>query len=242
MQFDVRRFPVVTSTMDVARDLAEQGAPEGLVVVADEQTAGRGRVGRAWYSPPGQSLYLSLLLRPALHPRRISWLTMIGALTILDCISQFSIPNSQLSIKWFNDVLLNGRKLAGVLVEASFVADRLDYAILGIGLNVNTRFADAPEEVRRRATSLREAFGREFDRDVALDRLLAAFGARYGRLPASPLADYIGHLETLGRPVRLCAGDEIIEGTAVRVEEDGALVVMTAAGERVVTFGEVVSG
>jgi len=227
--------------MDVGRELAERGAPEGLAVVADEQTAGRGRAGRAWYSPPGQSLYLSLLLRPALHPRQISWLTMIGALAVVDGLSQLTALDARLSIKWFNDVLLNGRKLAGVLVEAAFVADRLDYAILGIGLNVNTCFADAPEEVRRRATSLREAFGREFDRDAVLAQLLAAFGARYSRLPASPLADYLGCLETPGRPVRLRAGDEIIEGVAVRIQEDGALVVMTAAGERVATFGEVVS-
>jgi BirA family biotin operon repressor/biotin-[acetyl-CoA-carboxylase] ligase len=242
VQFDLRRFPVVTSTMDVGRELAEQGAPEGLVVVADEQRAGRGRAGRAWYSPPGQSLYLSLLLRPALGARQIGWLTMIGALAVLDGLAHLSSLDARLSLKWFNDVLLNGRKLAGVLVEASFVADRLDYAILGIGLNVNTCFADAPEEVRQRATSLRQAFGREFDRDDVLARLLAAFGARYQRLPASPLADYIGHLETLGRPVRLCAGHEIIEGAAVRVQEDGALVVMTAAGERVAAFGEVISG
>lgn len=225
--------------MDVCRAGAEQGAAEGFVVVADEQTAGRGRAGREWYSPPAQSLYLSVLLRPALLPRQISWLTMIGGLAVVDALSQFATPGSPLSLKWFNDVLLNGRKVAGVLVESSLTGERLDYAVLGIGLNVNTRFDDAPEDIRRRAISLRQAFGREFDRAEVLDRLLAALAARYGHLPTSPVADYARHLETLGRTVRLNLGHEVIEGDALRVEADGALVVRTAGGERVVRFGDV---
>lgn len=239
MRFDVRHFSTVTSTMDVCRAGAEQGAAEGFVVVADEQTAGRGRAGRKWYSPPAQSLYLSVLLRSALLPRQISWLTMIGALAVVDALSQFATPGSLLSLKWFNDVLLNGRKVAGVLVESSLTGERLDYAVLGIGLNVNTRFDDAPEDIRRRAISLRQAFGREFDRAEVLDRLLAALAARYDRLPASPVADYARHLETLGRTVRLNLGHEVIEGDALRVEADGGLVVRTAGGERVVHFGDV---
>jgi BirA family biotin operon repressor/biotin-[acetyl-CoA-carboxylase] ligase len=253
MRFDVRRFPSVTSTMDVCRTFAERGACEGLVVLADEQTAGRGRAGRAWYSPPGQSLYLSILLRPNLHPRQIGWLTMLGALAVCeisretsstqeaDSHSRFSILDSGFKLKWPNDVLLNGKKVAGVLVESSFIGDRLDYVVLGIGLNVNTRFDDAPEEVKLRATSLREALGHEVDREAVLDRLLAAFGARYAMLPASPLADYARRLDTLGKRVRLRAGSEIVEGEALRVEDDGALVVMTYGGERIVTFGDVVS-
>ncbi len=241
MRFDVHRFPTVTSTMDVCHALAEQGAGEGLVVVADEQTAGRGRAGRAWYSPPGQSLYLSVLLRPGLRPRQIGWLTMIGALAVLDALSQFSVLRAWLSIKWPNDVLLRGRKVAGVLVETSLIGERLDYAVLGIGLNVGTRFDSAPDDVKQRATSLHEALGTAPDRDALLDQLLSAFGERYGRLPESPLADYARWLETLGRRVRLRAGDEVIEGEAIRLQEDGALVVTTDAGERVATFGDVVS-
>lgn len=240
MRFDIRRFPSVTSTMDVCRAYAEQGAGEGLAILADAQTAGRGRAGRVWYSPLGQSLYLSILLRPNLPPRRIGWLTMLGALAVADAISQFSILNSQLRLKWPNDVLLNGRKVAGVLVESSLTGDRLDYAVLGIGLNVNTGFDDAPEEVQLRATSLREALGHEVDREAVLERLLAAFDARYAMLPASPLADYARRLDTLGRRVRLQVGAESVEGDALRVEEDGALVVMTHQGERIVAFGDVV--
>lgn len=240
MQFDVRRFDTVTSTMDVCRALAEEGATEGPAVVANEQTAGRGRVGRTWFSPPGQSLYVSLLLRPSLQPRQVSWLTMIGALAVGDAISQLSIFNPHFSIKWFNDVLLNGKKLAGVLVESALTGDRLDYAVLGIGLNVNTRFDDAPDEVRQRATSLREALGVDIDRDVVLTQLLSAFAARWATLPTSPVTDYVRHLDTLGKHVQLNLGGEVVEGRAARVEADGALVVATVAGERAVRFGDMV--
>jgi BirA family biotin operon repressor/biotin-[acetyl-CoA-carboxylase] ligase len=257
MHFDVRHFGAVTSTMDVCRALAEQGAAEGVIIVADEQTAGRGRVGRAWFSPPGQSLYVSILLRPQLVPRQISWLTMIGALAVVDVVhgsegagerrsaEDHPSPSAPAkrplcSIKWFNDVLLNGKKLAGVLVETALTGDQLDYAILGIGLNVNTRFDDAPDEVRQRATSLREALGKEVDRETVLRALLDAFSARYAAMPASPVADYARYLDTLGKRVQLSVGDEIIEGQALRVEDDGALVVETDAGERVVCFGQMV--
>jgi BirA family biotin operon repressor/biotin-[acetyl-CoA-carboxylase] ligase len=250
MQFDVRRFESVTSTMDVCRALAEQGAAEGVVIVADKQTAGRGRAGRAWFSPPGQSLYVSILLRPQLAPRQISWLTMIGALAVLEMgngksgmenDSPLPIPHFPFAIKWFNDVLLNGKKLAGVLAETALTSDQLDYAILGIGLNVNTRFDDAPEEVRQQATSLRQSFGVEVDREAVLRALLDAFAVRYDALPVSPVADYSRHLDTLGKRVRLSVGDEIIEGQALRVEDDGALVVETDAGEHRVRFGDVLT-
>lgn len=244
MHFDLIRHPVVTSTMDVCRQLAERDAPEGTVVIAGEQTAGRGRAGRVWFSPPGQSLFVSILLRPQLAPCQIGWLTMIGALAVYEMVNEElsdekAQSSSQLTIKWFNDVLLDGRKLAGVLVETSLTGDWLDYAVLGIGLNVNTRFDDAPEEIRRRATSLREAFRREFDREAVLQSLLRMFSIRYEALPASPVADYARRLDTLGKRVRLSAGEEIVEGEAVRVEEDGALIVVTEKGERVARFGDV---
>ncbi|MDW8350582.1 MAG: biotin--[acetyl-CoA-carboxylase] ligase [Anaerolineae bacterium] len=244
MRFDVRRYRSVTSTMDVCRAWAERGAVEGLVILADEQTAGRGRVGRAWYSPPGQSLYLSVLLRPALPPRRIGWLTMLGALAVCEMAAgrgdaELSALDARFRLKWPNDVLLDGKKVAGVLVEASLTGDCLDYAVLGIGLNVNTRFDDAPEDVRRRATSLCQALGHVIDRDAVLERLLAALGARYATLSASLLTDYARRLDTLGRRVRLQVGDEMVEGDAARLTDDGALVVMTSDGERVVTFGDV---
>jgi len=242
IHYDVRRFTSVPSTMDICRQLAEQGAPEGVVVVADAQTAGRGRAGRAWYSPPGQAIYLSLLLRPSLTARRLSWLTMIGALAVLDVLDALGVLSSRAGLKWANDVLLDGKKVAGILVEAALTADRLDYAVLGIGFNVNTDFGDAPEAVRAQATSVRQAMARTMDLSNALDLLLAALAERYAQLPASPLPAYVARLETLGRPVRLRVGDEEVVGVAERVEEDGTLVVNTPFGLRHVAFGDLLDG
>jgi BirA family biotin operon repressor/biotin-[acetyl-CoA-carboxylase] ligase len=246
MVYKTHRFTTVTSTMDVCRAMAEQHADEGVVVVADEQTAGRGRVGRTWFSPAGQSLYVSILLRPQLQPHQLSWLTMIGALAVIDVVhcppspQPYPLGGVGVAIKWFNDVLLNGKKLAGVLVETSMTGDVIDYVILGIGLNVNTRFDNALDDVRARATSLREAFGVLVDRERVLNRLLDVFAARYISLPASPVGDYARHVDTLGKRVRLRVGDEIVDGDAMRVEDDGALVVQTDSGERAVRFGDVV--
>ena len=275
LRFDIRRYATVSSTMDIARELAEGGAPEGLVVVADEQTAGRGRSAHAWYSPPGQSLCASILLRPQLTPAQIGWVTMIAALAVAEEIReirdsrleinddmrpvsaqsaqslisnlQSPIPNlsSPLSVKWFNDIHVDGRKVCGILVESSITGDRLDYAVLGIGLNVNTRFDDAPADVRARATSLREAWNLRapLDRSEILQQILIRFEARYAHLVMtriSPAREYAAALETLGREVRIQSGGEIISGLAARIEEDGALIVKTAGGDRRVGFGDVI--
>jgi BirA family biotin operon repressor/biotin-[acetyl-CoA-carboxylase] ligase len=251
MQFHLTHYDSVTSTMDVARQMAEAGAPEGSVTVADEQTSGRGRSAHIWYSPPAQSLYVSLLLRPALTPTQTGWITMVAALAMRDLIVEIrdwykpasgAPPSPMVSIKWFNDVLLGGRKVCGILVESSLTDMRVDYAVLGIGLNVNTRFEDAPPDVRARATSLAAAWGTTLDREMVLQRLLALFGARYERLVQtrrSPAPEYAPHVETLGREVHIDTGSERVTGRAVRIADDGALIVQTAQGERRIGFGDV---
>jgi BirA family biotin operon repressor/biotin-[acetyl-CoA-carboxylase] ligase len=230
----------LSSTQDICRALAEAGAPEGALVTADEQTSGRGRSGHTWYSPRGQAIYASILLRPALGLRQMAWLTMMAALAVRDAIDCGGV--AQTTIKWLNDIHLNGKKVCGILVETSMTGDKLDYAIVGIGLNVNTDFADAPDEVRARATSLKQVFGIEFDRDAVLQTLLVRFGLRYAQLrrtQLSPAAEYAQHVETLGQHVRVQVGDEVVEGLAVGVDEWGALRVETRAGVRVVVAGQV---
>ena len=234
--------------MDVARDLAQQGAPEGTIVVADEQTAGRGRGGHVWYSPPEQSLYLSVVLRPTLTARHASWITMIAALAARDVIAEV-IPSATARIKWFNDVLLNGRKVGGILVESSITGDQFDYAVLGVGLNVNTTFDSAPLDVQASATSLlNECKGAQacatmpLNRAEILTRVLTSFRARYDNLlqqRGNPATEYARHLDTLGRDVGINAGNEVIAGRALRIADDGALVVLTVHGERRVSFGEI---
>ncbi|MCS7088095.1 MAG: biotin--[acetyl-CoA-carboxylase] ligase [Thermoflexales bacterium] len=246
MRFDVRRFDVVTSTMDVCRALAEAGAPEGTVVLADRQTAGRGRAGRAWYSPPGTALYLSLLLRPTLPIARLSWITLIGGLAVADCVERLLDERALLSahrvaLKWPNDVLLDDRKIAGVLIETALGTAHAEHVIVGIGLNVNTTFEDAPNDVRTRATSLRASLGIAFDREHVLNALLEAFATHYARLPMSPVAAYRQRLTLLNAPVQLTVGGARLVGIARDVDEDGALVIQTTSGLRRVTHGEVLA-
>jgi BirA family biotin operon repressor/biotin-[acetyl-CoA-carboxylase] ligase len=247
VRFDLRRFDAVASTMDAARALADAGAPEGLCVVARTQTAGRGRLGRSWYSPPGAALYVSLVLRPTfLAAARGGWLSMLAALAVRDgaaaILAAAARTTSELSLKWPNDVLLSGRKLSGILIESTLAGDRLDRVIVGIGLNVNTRFDEAPEDVRSRAISLREAVGHALDLDHALAAVLEAFEARYEALRtdmASPQPEYARHLATLGARVRVLRGSDVIEGWAFGLTEDGGLRLETAAGPVDVTFGDV---
>lgn len=252
MQFDIKRYNSVTSTMDIARALEERGAAQGTVVVADEQTAGRGRGGHAWFSPPGQALYVSVLLRPALAPNRAGWVSMLAALTVVDTLLELTPIGTHawagirddvwtVSIKWFNDVLLNHRKVCGILTETSIEGDRLVSVIIGVGLNVDTRFDAAPPDVQARATSLASELGFPLDREDVLSRLLMHLGARYDRLVqtrTSPAAEYARYVEKLGLPVRIDTGSEMINGQALRIEEDGALIVQTTSGERRVGFGE----
>lgn len=244
MLFTRKHFHSVNSTMDIARDMAQADAPEGTLVTADAQTAGRGRGSHAWFSPPAQSLYLSIVLRPTLPPQHASWITMSAALAVREVAEPAAAPAAA-QIKWFNDVLLNGRKVCGILVESSFFGDRMEYAVLGIGLNVNTRFDAAPPDVQARATSLaQECNHAPLDRDDILSRLLESFSARYTRLLAqrlSPAVEYARHVVTLGQAARISAGGEIIEGLAQHIDEDGALIILTASGERRVGFGEIIS-
>ena len=227
------------STQDTCRALAEQGAPAGTLVTADEQTTGRGRMGHTWFSPRGQAIYASILLRPALSVQQSPWLTMLAALVVRD-----AIPTKAVTIKWLNDLNLNGKKICGILVETSMTEDRLDYAILGIGLNVNTTFADAPTDVRARATSLKQEMGIELDREAILQTVLHNLHIRYAALQRtqhSPAEEYAQHVETLGQLVRVQAGDEIIAGMATGVNAWGALQIETSAGLRSVSYGHVLN-
>lgn len=240
MCFEITRLATAPSTMDAAHALARAGRAEGTAVLADAQTRGRGRAGNAWFAAPGQSLTFSVVLRPALKPSRLGWLTMLAALAAREVAAEAT--GADATIKWFNDVLLLDRKVCGILVEASITGDAVDYAVLGVGLNVNTRFDDAPTDVRERATSLRDALGRELDREAVFGRLLERLGARYAAHDPdrSPAAEYARHVATLGRVVRVRMGDAVIEGRAARVEDDGALIVLRDGGETRVGFGDVV--
>ena len=234
------------STMVRAAELAAAGAPEGATVVADAQSAGRGRLGRAWLAPAGSSLLLTVVLRPRLAPEQ-GWLTVAAAgVALVDATAALlAAEGPAVGLKWPNDLLVGGRKAAGMLAEARSEGRRLDWVLLGVGVNVGQRAGDFPAELAARATSLRLAAGREVDRVALLGTWGERFAGAYRALADGEvdrtLAAYLERLDTLGRQVRAeLLGGEAVEGVAAGVGPGGALRVRTAAGAEVaVASGDV---
>ena len=241
----IHYWATIGSTMDEARRLAEADAPEGAVVVADEQTAGRGRLERSWWAPPGSSLLLSVLFRPPFTPLQAQRLTMICSLAVCDAIAE--VPGMQTTglqaagVKWPNDVLINGRKVCGILTELDVTGDGIRYAIVGIGINVNVDFRGAPP-LMSPATSLLMEAGRPVSRRDVLVALLTGIERRYLALleGQSFHQEWAERMTTLGHPVQVSSALERWEGLAVGVDEDGALLVRTTKGSvRRVLAGDV---
>jgi BirA family biotin operon repressor/biotin-[acetyl-CoA-carboxylase] ligase len=237
------------STNDDAKRLAAAGEPEGTVLLADEQTAGRGRAGKArWVTPACTSIAASVILRPHLPPERLGALAMLAGLAAIDAVRRAG--GVQASLKWPNDVLAGGRKLGGVLIESSLGGTRsagaLDFAVIGIGLNGNLPAAALGPlpDASLPATTLQDQAGRPVSREAVVIALLEALDDRYAALRARPLAalvdDFRAALQTLGAPIRLTSPGETVDGVAEDVTDDGALVVRLDGGaRRVFTYGEV---
>jgi BirA family biotin operon repressor/biotin-[acetyl-CoA-carboxylase] ligase len=219
---------VTGSTNDRARDLALAGAPHGTVVAAERQTAGRGRQGRAWSAPGGRALTLSVLARlpgPALEQLPL-------AVAVAVCEACEAVAPASCRIKWPNDGWIDGRKVAGVLIEARPLEG---WAVIGIGLNVDTAQDEFPPELRDTAASLRSAAGGAADRDAVLDALFDRLAAWLPRLPdPGAVAVAFRERDALdGERVAWTAGGRRNTGEARGIDDDGALVVFTDAGERV---------
>jgi BirA family biotin operon repressor/biotin-[acetyl-CoA-carboxylase] ligase len=243
-----RRFvylPTTGSTNDIARDLAEQGEPEGTAVFADEQTRGRGRAGKsAWLTPANTSIALSIVLRPELAPAALAALSMLAAVAVVDAIKAETALVA--SLKWPNDVLIGGRKVAGILVASALAGTRVRYAVVGIGINGNFRaesLGPLPDAALPPTTLLDER-GRPVDRERLLACLLDNLDDSYRRLRIGGvvpvLRQYTDRLGTLGRMVRVLAPEGVTEGVAEDVTLDGALVVRLPDGtRRTFSYGEV---
>jgi len=213
-------YPTLTSTMDIARQEARQKAPEGTVVIAGEQTAGKGRVKRVWLSPKG-SVALSIVLYPRLSS--LPYLVMLASLAVVHTIEVVTGLKPQ--IKWPNDVLINRKKVCGILIESDVPGRKVAYAIIGIGINVNNRIADFPE-LMPIATSLADELGREVSRVALIRQLLAETEKFYLTLPDSEkiFQKWQERLVTLGKKVRVQSGKTVLEGIAESVDQDGNLL------------------
>lgn len=218
--------PSVGSTMDAARDAARRGAPEGTVAMSDEQTAGRGRLGRSWETPRALNLPPSLVLRPG--PRALRQLPMIAPLAVVEALRESARVEAR--IKWPNDVQAGGRKIAGILIETHDDGERT-LAVVGAGINVNFDPTAVPE-LREIATSVRVMTGRAGDREALLAAYLLAFERLYDAVSRGGSARdrWRDLLVTLGRRVRATSPGTTVEGVAEDVGEDGALLVRTHDG------------
>jgi BirA family biotin operon repressor/biotin-[acetyl-CoA-carboxylase] ligase len=224
------------STNSAALALALDGALDGTVVVADSQTCGRGRLGRQWYSPPGKNLYCSIILRRAISPdqvsRWLSWAPLLSAIAVSRAIQVIS--GLRPSLKWPNDILMEQRKIGGLLCESSGTGTPNAFVIVGIGLNVNMWRDAFPDDLRDLATSLAAEAGRPFDRAVLLATLLSELELRYEAFLSGAVSDiqyeYALRCATLGQRVRveMTNGEfgECIEGQAVSIGDDGSLQVI----------------
>ncbi|MCD1260263.1 biotin--[acetyl-CoA-carboxylase] ligase [Paenibacillus athensensis] len=228
-------YDEVDSTQLVAHALIAQGASEGTLVLAESQTAGRGRMGRKWHSPPGKGIWMSLVLKPLIPVYFMPQLTLLTAVALCRSIQQ--VCGADIGIKWPNDLLIGGKKVSGILLESSGEDERLKYVIAGIGISANLLAADYPEELRGIATSLAIETGAEVRREKLIQAFLLEFEELYrlyhekGFAPIKLLWEALS--VSLHRPIRTTTGQGVIEGMAEAIDDSGALIVLTPSGERI---------
>ena len=237
----IHYFDSVDSTNSVAQRLATEGAAEGTTVIAETQTKGRGRLGRTWVSPPFRNLYLSIVLRPPIAVARAPQIGLVAGVAVAEAVGDWV---SRATIKWPNDVLIDGRKVAGILTEMTADGDRLRCVIVGIGVNLNSPVEDFPPDLHDKAVSLCTASGARIDRVVFADRLLAQLEERYDRFlnhgfaAIQPLWEGLSALT--GRVVQIDDGVRRYQGVVVGLAEDGTLRLRDAAQDDVrVVAGDV---
>jgi BirA family biotin operon repressor/biotin-[acetyl-CoA-carboxylase] ligase len=225
-------LPRTGSTNDVLKESARQGAPEGTVAVTDEQTAGRGRLGRRWLAPANTCLLCSILFRPELAPTQVQRLTMLCALAAADAIEK--VAGLRVHLKWPNDLIVKSqgwKKLAGILTETGIAGEQVAFAIVGIGINANVERQALPA-LDPNATSILAKVGQSTDRAALLAALLAGIERRYKALQSgrSPHQEWASRLATLGQRVEASTAQETLIGVAESVDKDGALLLRTSDG------------
>jgi BirA family biotin operon repressor/biotin-[acetyl-CoA-carboxylase] ligase len=231
----------IDSTNRLAKELASVGAPDGTVVMAETQTAGRGRMGRQWVSPGHLNLLFSVLLRPGCPPEDVFGLTMALAIGATEAIRQRC--GLVVKIKWPNDLYVGRKKLGGLLTELTLEGRSVAYAVLGLGLNVNWS-PRADKEILQPATSIIDEIGRRVSRGELLALILKRFEIHYQSFRSGDLEAILRsrneHCLVLGREVLIMAPDGDVKGVAVRIDRDGALVIRQEGGmERRIVSGEV---
>ena len=229
----IHYFDCVDSTNDRAKELARTGAPHGTVLIANRQTHGRGRMGRSFESPKSMGIYMSVILRPDCSPEQLMHLTCAVATAVCDAVEYVS--GLRPGVKWINDLVLNRRKLGGILTElALHPTGKVQYAIVGIGINCCQKPEDFPESLRPIAISLETATGQPASRPALAAAMIHSLEAMSGRL-LSHKAEIMGHYRqdciTLGHEVQFVRDGKMLQGIAQAIDHDGALQVLIADGQ-----------
>lgn len=233
-------YEETTSTNDMARKLAEEGYPDGTVVIAEQQTGGKGRMGRQWKSQKGTGIWMSILLRPDIPPKSASKLTLIAGLCV--CKAVRSVTGLEAGIKWPNDVLIGNKKICGILTEMNAEMDQIHSIVVGIGINVN--ITEFPDELQQKATSLYLASGKKFSRKEILQKTLEEWEIAYQEYQKDQnlnafYQEYETYCITLNQEVQVIAKEPFF-GKAIGLNPEGELIVEKENGEKVVVFsGEV---
>lgn len=239
----IQYFDCIPSTNDLAKQLAQNGAPHGTVLLSDSQSAGRGRMGRSFLSLPGHGIYMSVLLRPRCKPEALMHLTCATAVALCDAVEQSC--GIRPGIKWTNDLVFDERKLAGILTELSLdpSSGLVDYAIIGVGINCTQKSKDFPPELRSIASSLTAAMGKNVRREQIASAVLEHLSQMDSQLFSHKdaiMMQYRADCITLGRDISLVRGDDIQYGHALDITDDGALLVRFSDGSTAaVNSGEV---
>lgn len=235
-------FREIDSTNNYARNAAQQGAPEGTVVAAERQTAGRGRRGRTWFSPAGKGIYVSIILRPAMPLQQLARIPLVAAVALAETLR--AIPGLDARIKWPNDILIHNRKIAGILSEAVADMDGIDYVVVGFGLNINNDPSEFPLDLRMPATSVQAEQNQPLSRVRLLQSLLHNLELRYKQLLAGDFGLILNKARDLsmviGQDVRLETSEGSVIGRAIDLNQDGYLVVAGPDGSiQTVMSGEI---
>ncbi|MDO9288522.1 MAG: biotin--[acetyl-CoA-carboxylase] ligase, partial [Thermodesulfovibrionales bacterium] len=226
-------FESIGSTNTAALELAEKGAPHGTVVIADRQTKGKGRLGRTWVSPPKKNIYMSVILRPEIEPKDATLLTIMTAVSCAKGVMKSTGLKAE--IKWPNDLMISNKKLGGILTEMKSDPDGIVFAVIGIGINVNSKTKkDFPPDIRGIATSIKEELGKIQSRTFIIAEILKELEHWYNVLlneGRKPLFDEWKRLSaTLGRKVRVTAGDNVFTGVAEDIDKGGMLILRLPSG------------
>ena len=226
-------YEEIGSTNDEAFRLGLAGAPEGTALIANSQSAGRGRMQRVWHSPAGSNIYTSIILRPQIEPARAPQISILAGVAVADVLESYC-PD-RIKLKWPNDVLIDGKKVCGILSQMKTAASEVDFIVLGIGINVNISYSQFPKEICNLATSLAIETGREISRQELIISLYENLGKWYKHL----MQDGFGRVKEkwlsmspmIGELVQVMFQEEAVSGKAIGIDEDGSLILLATGNK-----------